>query len=107
MVKLIKKKSDTTAALLSLIVHYIPLQELLVKFIRTNNGGEFEGEFQRELDRRIITHKHNPPDTPQCNGVAKRALGVMREKAIAVMEELVDATNVPRGKVWTQAMLFA
>ena len=33
-------------------------------------------------------------------------LGLLREKAIAVMEEL-DDINVPREKLWAQAMLFA
>ena len=67
----------------------------------------FEGEFQRELDWRSITHEHTPPDTPQYNGAAERALGLLREKAIILMEELDDVINVPREKLWAQAMLFA
>ena len=43
-VKFVKKKSDTTAALLSLIVDYVTPQELSMKCVRTDNGGEFEGE---------------------------------------------------------------
>ena len=76
VVKFVKKKSDTTAALLSLIADYIAPQMLSIKCVRADNGGEFEGEFQRELDRRSITHEHTPPDTPQYNGVAERALGL-------------------------------
>ena len=102
-----KKKSDTTAALLSMVADYITPQKLSIKCIRTDNGGEFEGEFRRELDRRSITHEHTPPDTPQYNGVAERALGLLREKAIILMEELDDVINVPREKLWAQAMLFA
>ena len=107
VVKFVKKKSDTTAALLSLIADYITPQKLSIKCVRTDNGGEFEGEFQRELDRRSITHEHTPLDTPQYNGVAERALGRLREKAIILMEELDDVINVPREKLWAQAMLFA
>ncbi|CAM9877737.1 unnamed protein product, partial [Ascophyllum nodosum] len=107
VVKFVKKKSDTTATLLSLIADYITPQKLSIKCIRTDNGGEFEGEFQRELDRRSITHEHTPPDTPQYKGVAERALGLLREKAIILMEELDDVINVPREKLWAQAMLFA
>ena len=107
VVKFVKKKSDTTAALLSLIVDCITSHKLLIRCIRTDNGGEFEGEFQRELGRRSITHEHTPPDTPQYNGVAERALGLLREKAIILMEELDDVINVPRKKLWAQAMLFA
>ncbi|CAM9397304.1 unnamed protein product, partial [Ascophyllum nodosum] len=107
VVKFVKKKSDTTAALLSMVADYITPQKLSIKCIRTDNGGEFEGEFRRELDRRSITHEHTPPDTPQYSGVAERALGLLREKAIILMEELDDVINVPREKLWAQAMLFA
>ena len=101
------KKSDTTAALLSLIAEYITPQKLSIKCVRTDNNGDFEGEFKRELDRRSITHEHTPPDTSQYNGVAERALGLLREKAIILMEELDGVINVPREKLWAQAMLFA
>ena len=107
VVKFVQKKSNTTAALLSLIAGYIPPQKLSIKCVRTDNGGEFEGEFQRELDRRSITHEHTSPDTPQYNGVAERALGLLREKAIILMEKIDDVINVPREKLWAQTMLFA
>ena len=107
VVKFVKRKSDTTAALLSLIADYITPQKLSIKCVRPDNGGEFEGEFQRELDRRSITHEHTPPDTPQYNGVAERALGLLRERTIILMEELDDIINVAREKLWAQAMLFA
>ena len=91
--KFVKKKSNTTAAVLFLIADYITPQKLSIKCVRTDNGGEFEGELQRELGRRSITHWHTPPDTPQYNGVAERALGLLREKAIILMEELDDAST--------------
>ena len=66
VVKLVKKTSDTTAALLFLIADNTSPQELPIKYIRTNYGSEFKRELQqRELDRRSITHEHTPPDTPQ------------------------------------------
>ena len=107
VVKFVKKKSNTTAALLSLIAYYITPEKLSMKCVRPDNGGEFEEECQSELDRRSITHEHTPPDTPQYNGVAEPALGLLREKAITLMEELDDVLNVPREKLWAQAMLFA
>ena len=107
VVKFVRKKSDTTAALLPLIEDYITPQKLSIKCIRTDNGGEFEGESQRELDQSSITHEHTPPDAPQYNGVTERALRRLREKAIIVMEELDDVINVPREKLLAQAMLFA
>ena len=92
---------------MSLIADYITLQKLSIKCVRTNIGNEFEGEFQRELDRRSITHEHTPPDTPQYNGVLGRAVELLREKAITLMEELDDVINVPREKLWAQVMLFS
>ena len=85
--KFVKKKSNTTAAFLSLIVDYITPQKLSIKCVRTDNDGEFDGEFQRELDRRSTMHEHISPDTSQYNGVAEHALGLSREKAITLMEE--------------------
>ena len=87
--------SGTTVTLLSLIANCITPQELSIMCIRTGNGGKFDGEFQRKLDRRSITPERTPPDTPQYNGVAERALGLLREKAIALMEELDNIINVP------------
>ena len=107
VVKFVKKEINTTAALLSLIVDYVSPQKLSIKCVRTDNGGEFEGQFQRELDQRSITHEHTPTDTPQYNGVAERALGLLREKAIILMEGLDDVINVLREKLWAQAMFFA
>ena len=107
VVKFVKKKSDTAAALLSPIADNITPQKLSIKCVRTDNGCEFERKFQRKLDWRSITHEHTPPDTPQYDGVTERALGLLREKAITLMEELDDVINVPREKVWAQSMLFA
>ena len=41
VVKFVKKKSNTTAALLSLIADYITPQKLSIKCVRTDNCGEF------------------------------------------------------------------
>ena len=41
VVKFVKKKSNTTAALLSLTTDYITPQKLSIKCVRTDNGGEF------------------------------------------------------------------
>ena len=61
-----------------------------------DNGGKFEEEFQRYLDLRSIMQEYTTPDTPQYNGVTERALRLMQEKAITLMEELDDVTNMPR-----------
>ena len=43
VVKFVKKKSNTTAALLYLIADYTTPQKLSIKCVRTDNGDEFEG----------------------------------------------------------------
>ena len=45
VVKFVNKKSNTTAALLSLIADYITPQMSSIKCVRTDNGGEFRREF--------------------------------------------------------------
>lgn len=58
-------------------------------------------EFHQKVDELAIIHEHAPPDTPQYNGVAKRALGLLREKTIALLQgDTEDA-------VWAEAMQFA
>ena len=39
--------------------------------------------------------------------MTEQALRLTREKAIALVEELDDVINVPRQKLWAQAMLLA
>ena len=93
VVKFVKKKSNTTTALLSLIADYITPQKLSIKCVRTDNSGEFEGEYpakhaavQRGGRTRTwtFTRKCDHPD----GGVRRR-----HQRA--------------REKLWAQAMLFA
>lgn len=72
MAKFIEKKSEITAAL-ALIADYFTLQKLPVKWVLTENGGRFEGEFLGKLDWHSTTHEHTPPDKPQYNWIAERA----------------------------------
>ena len=66
----LKKKSDAAAALRNIIAEYITPNGLKIDSIRTDEGGEFEGECQQVLDSHGITHEFTPPETPQYNGVA-------------------------------------
>lgn len=74
---------------------------------RTDNGGEFKGKFQRELDKLGITHEHTSPDTPQYNGVTERAFGLLREENIALLEDLDDVITAKRERSWARAIQFA
>lgn len=37
--------------------------------------------------------EHNPPGTSQYNGVAERASGLMKEKAVAILEDVTEGSN--------------
>ena len=63
--------------------------------------------FSANWNRRSITHEHTPPVMPQYNGVAERVLGLLREDSITLMKELDDVINVPRKKLWAQAIFLA
>lgn len=81
--------------------------EAIDQRVRTDSGGKFEEELQHRLDRRSITYAHSPPDTPQYHKVAERALGHLREKAVAPVEELDYVINVLQETFWAQAIIFA
>ena len=98
------KKSDTAAALTGIIAEYIAPAGLMIGSIRTDEGGESEGGFQQGLDSHAITHESTPPDTPQYNGVAERALGLLREKSIAMLHEMTVAAS---GRPWAEALNYA
>ena len=72
--------------------------------IRTDEGGKFEGEFQLVLDSHGITHEFTPPDTPQYNGAAERALGLLREKSIAMLQEMTVAAS---DRFWAEVLNYA
>ena len=60
------KKGDAAAALRNIIAEYTTRAGLKIGSmnIRTDEGGEFEGEFQQVLDSHGITHEFTPTDTP-------------------------------------------
>lgn len=63
--KFIKKKSDSTAALLSYIANYITPKECNIGAIRTDNGGEFK--WQRQRRRRRNTSHWRRSRTKYCS----------------------------------------
>ena len=56
------------------------------------------------LDSHGITHEFTPPDTPQYNGVGERALGLLREKSIAMLQEMTVAAS---DRLWAEAPNYA
>ena len=67
-----KSSVETEAVLERYTVIYITPEQLSIRAIRTDHGGEFEEGFQRNPDQLGIHHQHTPPDMPKYNGVAER-----------------------------------
>lgn len=72
IVRLLKK----VLPLRGMVTKYISPADVKVDSIRTDDGGEFEGDFQQLLDGHDIIHELMPPDMPEYNDVAEQALGL-------------------------------
>ena len=83
IVRFLKHKNQVAGALEDIIASHISPTGLKIGIIRTDGGGEFAGEFQDLLNRLGIKHEKTPPHTPQYNGVAERALGILRDKTVS------------------------
>ena len=90
-------------ALRNIIDEYITPAGLKIGFIRTDEGGEFEGEFQQVLDSHGITHEFIPPDTPQYNEAAERAPKLLQEKSIAMLQDMTVAAS---DRPWAEALNY-
>lgn len=75
-------------ALEGYIIDYITLENFKILAIRTDNGRESDGAFQRRLNQLGIHHQLTPPDTTKFNGVAEPWIGLLREKTIALLGDL-------------------
>lgn len=64
VVKFLGMKKDATSAIRSFAGKVVTPEKLEVGAIRTNNGGEFEGDFHYLLDELRIPRQHTPKYTP-------------------------------------------
>ena len=72
--------------------------------VRADGGGEFEDEFQSLLKELGIKRETTPLYSPQFNGVVERALGLLRDKTVALLRGMT-AGKSDRFKV--EAMNYA
>ena len=103
-VRFLRKKSDATEGLRDIINDDIAPQGLQIGIVRTDGGGEFDGQFQTFLSERGIKRERTPPHTPQYNGVAERALGILRDKTVALLRGVTEGKS---DRLWAEAMNFA
>ena len=100
----IPEEDERCIALRNTIAEYPTPAGLKIDSIRIDEVGEFEGELQQVLDSHDITHEFTPPDMSQYNGVAERALGLLREKSFAMLQEMTVAAS---DKLWTEGLNYA
>jgi transposase InsO family protein len=82
------QKSDTVEEIKTLITHLETLTESKVKFLRSDNGGEFiNKELGTYLKQKGITHELSAPYMPQQNGVAEHFNRTTHESALAMLKE--------------------
>ena len=83
-----------------------------VEIVRSDNGKEFSGgDFERLCNELTIKQEFTPPYTPQYNGVAERAFGIMEMAAAAARVEAGqiyrDIKLPPTERLWAEAMKWA
>ena len=74
------------------------------RFIRIDNGGEFQGACQSLLAELGIRHERIPPYTPHNIGVAEQTLGLLRDKTVALLRGVTEGTSK---RLWVEAMAYA
>ena len=87
-VVLLGKKSEALEKLLEVLKRWCVLQERNVKFLRSDNAKEFlSQEFRNRMVELGISRQLTVPYTPEQNGKAERAIGIMKETAKTLMYE--------------------
>ena len=88
------------AALENYIVTCITPEQLSIRAVRIDHGGEFGGELQRKLDQLGIQHQHTPSDMPKYSGVAERWIGLLGD-----LEKL--AASLRKEEYWAEAWNYS
>ena len=95
---LLKNKSDATRAMEKFIADVAPIGK--IKRLRSDNGGEYLGEFKDVLIKQSIKHELSSPHTPQQNGTAERSWRTAFDMARCL---LLDS-ELPKN-LWSYALL--
>ncbi len=91
------KKASTLA--------YAFLHNVLARYgapaqVVTDNGGEFEGEFQQLLLDAMIDHRHTSPAHPQANGQAEKAVHVVKTALTKMSQARKSLTQWDQDVAW-------
>ena len=103
-IRFLKHKSDAAKELCELVAEHIAPSDIKIGTVRTDGGGELEGEFQLLLKELEIKRETTPPHTPQYNGVVERALGLLQDKTVALLRGMAAGKS---DRLWAEAMNYA
>ena len=103
-IRFLKHNSDAAKELRELVAEHIAPTGIKFGTVRTDGGGEFEGEFQSLLKGLGIKLETTPPHAPQYNGVVERALGFLRDKTMALLRGMAAGES---DRLWAEAMNYA
>ena len=103
-IRFLKHKSDAAKELRELVAEHIAPSGIKIDTVRTDGGGEFEGEFQSLLKELGIKRETTPTHTPQYNGVVERALGLLRDETVALLRCMTAGKS---DRLWAKARNYA
>ena len=103
-IRFLKHRNDAANELRELVAEHIVPAGIKIDTVRIDGGGEFEGESQSLLKKLGIKGEKTSPHTPQYNGVVERALGLLRDKTVALLR---GVTTGKSDRLWAEAMNYA
>ena len=103
-IRFLKHKSDAAKELRELVVEYIAPVGIKIGTVRTDGGRDFECEIQPLLKELGIKPETTPPHTPQYNDVVERALGLLRDKPVALLQGMTAGKS---DHLWAEVMNHA
>lgn len=90
-------KTKSAANALTVLKDIEAMLPVSVQTLQTDNGSEFEGEFDRYCRQKKIIHKWIYPESPKINGVVERFNRTLQEEWLDVyQDELLDPEKVNR-----------
>ena len=103
-IRFLKHKSDAAKELCELVAEHIAPAGIKIGTVRTDGGGELEGEIQSRLKELEIKRGTTPPHTPQYNDVVERALGLLRDKTVVPLRGMTAGNS---DRLRAEAMNYA
>ena len=99
----LKHKSDAAKELRELVAEQISPAGITIGTVHTDGGGESEGKLQSLLKELGMKRETTPPHTSQYNGVVERALGLLRDKTVALLRGITAGKS---DRLWAKAMNY-